>query len=277
MFSVFKQYYTYFIILFHPCISKNIENCYLNTYQTSPYFFYIPFKYSFIIIFYSFFIFPLSLLCLSLSQPNYSQHRRPSHPPTHTTTTTSTHHRCHQPLATNQINRNHNNSKGKKKKRKTSTSTYTVGLKKKNQWQSDQITTNHSKKKRRKTHKPWPNRTTNQINQIGPWLLRSKLRPVLHGWPPGSIARSEPNRTQEELSITKKKKEKKRKEKKPPLPPPDHNPRTHDPWPQSSDHSHRHPIIAGAQSLAKPTHWRTTLVKHRERREKKEVRQERER
>ena len=182
MFSVFKQYYTYFLILFHPCISKNIENCYLNTYQTSPYFFYIPFKYSFIIIFYSFFIFPLSLLCLSLSQPNYSQHRRPSHPPTHTTTTTSTHHRCHQPLATNQINRNHNNSKGKKKKRKTSTSTYTVGLKKKkNQWQSDQITTNHSKKKRRKTHKPRPNRTTNQNNQIGPQLLRSMLQLVLHG------------------------------------------------------------------------------------------------
>ena len=67
MFSVFKQYYTYFLILFHPCISKNIENCYLNTYQTSPYFFYIPFKYSFIIIFYSFFIFPLSLSPLSLS------------------------------------------------------------------------------------------------------------------------------------------------------------------------------------------------------------------
>ena len=192
MFSVFKQYYTYFLILFHPCISKNIENCYLNTYQTSPYFFYIPFKYSFIIIFYSFFIFPLSLLCLSLSQPNYSQHRRPSHPPTHTTTTTSTHHRCHQPLATNQINRNHNNSKGKKKKRKTSTSTYTVGLKKKNQWQSDQITTNHSKKKRRKTHKPWPNRTTNQINQIGPQLLRSMLQLMLHGWPPSSVWTSTP-------------------------------------------------------------------------------------
>ena len=70
MFSVFKQYYTYFLILFHPCISKNIENCYLNTYQTSPYFFYIPFKYSFIIIFYSFFIFPLSLSPLSLSLLN---------------------------------------------------------------------------------------------------------------------------------------------------------------------------------------------------------------
>ena len=29
-----------------------------------------------------FFIFPLSLLCLSVSQPNYSQHRQPPHPPT---------------------------------------------------------------------------------------------------------------------------------------------------------------------------------------------------
>ena len=108
-------------------------------------FFNILFKYYFFIIFYSFFIFPFSLLCLSVSQPNYSQHRQPPHPLTHTPATTSTHRRRHQPLA---IRPNHHQPQQEKKKRK-------------------------------KTHKPQPNWTTthsekkptNQINQIEPLLL----------------------------------------------------------------------------------------------------------
>ena len=131
-------------------------------------FFNIPFKYSFFIIFYSFFSF-LSPLSLSLSQPNYSQHRQPSHPPTHTT---STHHHRHRPLTKSTATTNNN-----RERERDSTSTHhhihIHCRTKKNQQQSNQITTNHSKKKRKDTHKPHPNRTTthNQkkpTNQIGP-------------------------------------------------------------------------------------------------------------
>ena len=53
---------------------------------------------------------------------------------------------------------------------------------------------------------------------------------------------------------------KKKKKKKPPLPPSDHSHQTHDPWPQSPNHSHRHPTIIGkAHSSAK----------HREREKRK--------
>ena len=113
-------------------------------------FFNIPFKYSFFIIFYFSSLPPLSL---SFSSQLFSA------PPA--TASTHPYHNYHihtpsLPLATS------------------------------NRTKSPPTTT---RKKGKKTHKPWPNRTTthnqkkptNQINQIGPRLLRSTLRPVLHG------------------------------------------------------------------------------------------------
>ena len=54
-------------------------------------------------------------LAKEATQPNYSQHRRPPDPPTHTPATTSTHHCRHQPLA---IRPNHHQPQQEKKKKK---------------------------------------------------------------------------------------------------------------------------------------------------------------
>ena len=72
-------------------------------------FFNIPFKYSFFIIF-----FPLSLLSLSLSQPNYFQHCQPSHSPTYTT---STHHHHHQPLTKSTATTNNSTQRERERER----------------------------------------------------------------------------------------------------------------------------------------------------------------